>query len=109
MPLAIGGSNSTSLSTHGAIWVDIRDYGAKADGGATDNSGPIQAAVDALITILKASPPSGGLTNSPRGVVYIPNSTLPYVVQKTIWVDYPGIEIRGDGWGSQISMNASLA
>jgi hypothetical protein len=79
--------------------VDVRDYGAKADNGATDNSGPIQAAIDALAAKI------GSNTNGPKGIVYIPSAPLPYTVYKTIWVDSPNIEIQGDGWGSEVAMS----
>src|SRR5579883_2915334 len=98
MPPAIGGSWRPALA-HGSLWVDIRDFGAKADNGVTDNSGPIQAAVDALGAELNQNP------HGPKGVVFIPSATLPYVVSKTIWVDHPNIEIRGEGWGSQVAMS----
>ena len=105
MASAIGSSSAPVRSEHGEFWVDVRDFGAKADGGVTDNSGPIQAAIDALVAKLQ------GVINqvSPVGVVYIPTATNTYVVNKPIWVDSSNIEIRGDGWGSQVAMAFGLS
>ena len=86
------------MLSHGELWVDVRDYGAKSDGGITDNSGPIQAAIDALSSKLAGKPIL-------KGVVFIPSASLPYMVTKSIWVDAPNIEIQGEGWGSQVQMN----
>ena len=99
MAIAVGGSTIPPLNSKGTFWVDVRNYGAKADNGFTDNSVPIQAAIDALAAKL------GSNTNGPKGIVYIPSAPLPYVVYKTIWVDSPNIEIQGDGWGSQVAMS----
>jgi len=98
MALAIGGSSAPAKPPRGSLWVDVRDYGAKADGGATDNSGPFQAAVDDLATKLR-----GNFNSS--GVVYIPSAPKPYFLNKSVWVDADNIEVRGDGWGSRVSMN----
>ena len=104
MSLAIGGSAAPGRPAHGDLWVDVRDFGAKADNGATDNAGPIQAAIDALGAKLNYNNTPYGM----KGVVYIPSASGTYVVNKTIWVDSPNIEIQGDGWGSQVQMNPSL-
>ena len=67
MSIAVGGSSaSSSLPPRGSLWVDVRNYGAKADNGVTDNSVPIQAAIDALAAQLGAN------GNGPKGIVYIP-------------------------------------
>jgi hypothetical protein len=100
MSLAIGGSPAPARPPHGTLWVDVRDYGAKADSGLTDNSGPIQAAIDALGAMIQ----SLGLT---RGIVYIPGAPQAYVVYKSIWVDHNNIEIQGDGWGTVVTMTGS--
>lgn len=97
MTLAIGGSSSPANPTHGALWVDVRDYGAKADNGVTDNSIPIQAAIDDVGSRL---PVQGGS----KGVVFIPSAPLPYIVNKSIWVDSSNVEVRGEGWGSTVLM-----
>jgi len=99
MTLAIGGSSVAGKPPHGTLWVDVRDYGAKADSGITDNSGPFQAAVDDLASRLATYQPS------PKGVVFIPSATGFYHVSKTVWVDQDNIEIRGEGWGSMVIMD----
>src|SRR5262245_36544046 len=97
MPLAIGGSSVPGKPPHGALWVDVRDYGAKADNGVTDNAVPFQAAIDDLASKLANSP-------SAKGVVFIPNAPQVYGVKSTVWVDRDNIEIRGEGWGSCVQM-----
>jgi hypothetical protein len=94
----IGGSPVPVKPDHGELWVNVRDYGAKADAGVTDNSGPFQAAVDALIAKLAGKP-------ALQGVVHIPSAPAGYMLTKSIWVDAPNIEIRGEGWGSNVQMH----
>ena len=98
MTLAIGGSSAPAKPPHGGLWVDVRDHGAKGD-GVTNNSVPIQAAIDDLI--LKMTFP-----NAYKGVVFIPSAPLPYAVVQTLWVDSENIEIQGEGWGTQVQMLA---
>ena len=97
MTIAIGGSSSAAKPAHGELWVNIRDYGAKADDGLTDNTAAIQAAIDDLIS---------KLANSPlyRGVVFVPSAPKAYFVTKTLWIDAPNIEIRGEGYGSVVAL-----
>lgn len=99
MTLAIGGSAAPGKPPHGTLWADVRDYGARADNGITDNAGPFQAAVDDLAARLTSYDPA------PRGIVFIPSGTGFYHVTKTIWVDRDNIEIRGEGWGSMVIMD----
>ena len=105
MALAIGGSpagNGSSTtparSDHGTLWVDVRDYGAKADGGVTDNAIPFQAAVDDLKSRMAGN---GQL----KGVVFIPSAPTFYVVYSSVFVDGDGIEIHGEGWGTFVVPN----
>jgi hypothetical protein len=98
MTLAIGGSTAPTKTSNGAYWVDVRDYGAKADNGVTDNSVPFQAAIDDLA--LKLNGAKDG-----KGIVYIPSAPLPYRLNKSVWVDCNNVEIRGDGWGTNVSMS----
>ena len=100
MSLAIGGSSAPATPAHGTLWVDVRDFGAAAD-GMTDNSGPFQAAIDYLISQI-----SGLVTT--KGIVYIPSAPGGYLVGKSIWVDAHNIEIQGDGWGTCIFMTTYL-
>lgn len=97
MPLAIGGSAAPSRPPKGAFWVDVRDYGAIADNGHTDNSGPFQAAIDDLAARLKA-------LTYPSGVVFIPGATKPYGINKPVYVDQDNITIQGEGTGTVILM-----
>jgi hypothetical protein len=97
MTLAIGGSSAPAKPPHGGLWVDVRDYGAKADNGATDNSIPFQAAIDDLIAKMV-------YPTTTKGTVFIPSAPLPYGVAETIWVDAQNIEIQGEGWGSYVGM-----
>ncbi len=97
MTLAIGGSSSAGNSTVGQLWVNVLDYGARADNGVTDNSGPIQAAIDALAAMMAG-------VNVASGIVYIPSATESYCVTKPIYLDSSNIEIRGDGAGSVVYM-----
>src|SRR4051794_37437014 len=85
----IGGSAAPTTPPHGMLWVDVRDYGAKADGGVTDNSVPFQAAIDDLATKL-------AIEGNKGGTVFIPGSPRTYVVNNSIWVDSNNIEIRGE-------------
>jgi hypothetical protein len=98
MTLAIGDSSTPAKPFHGGLWVDVRDYGAKGD-GITDNSTPIQAAIDDLISTM-------GFPNAYKGVVFIPSASLPYAVVDTLWVDAENIGLQGEGWGTQIQMRA---
>jgi hypothetical protein len=98
MTLAIGGSSTPAKPFHGGLWVDVLDYGAKGD-GITDNSAPIQAGIDDLISKM-------GFPNAYKGVVFLPSAPLPYAVVNTLWVDAENIEIQGEGWGTQIQMRA---
>jgi hypothetical protein len=98
MSLAIGGSSGGGKSPHGTLWADVRDYGAKADNGLTDNSVPFQAAVDALAAQLSTAAPLV------KGVVFIPSAPQPYFVAKSVWVDASNIEIQGEGWGSCVQV-----
>ncbi|GAC1463639.1 MAG: hypothetical protein NVSMB9_01310 [Isosphaeraceae bacterium] len=97
MPLAIGGSFVPTRPQHGSLWVDVRDYGAKADNGITDNSIPFQAAIDDMALKLQGS-------LDLKGVIFIPSAPLSYIVNKSIWVDSKNIEIQGEGWGSSVIM-----
>ena len=97
MTLAIGGSPASTNPSHGELWVNVCDYGAKADDGLTDNSAAIQSAIDYLISKLANSPHA-------RGVVFFPSSPRAYAVTKTLWIDAPNIEIRGEGYGSVLSL-----
>ena len=98
MTLAIGGSSVPAKPPHGGLWVDVRDYGAKGD-GVTDNSVPIQAAIDDLISKMT-------FPNSFKGVVFIPSAPLPYAIVETLWIDAQNVEIQGEGWGTQVQMLA---
>lgn len=98
MSLAIGGTSDPARSPHGTLWVDVRDYGAKADNGVTDNSVPFQAAIDDLASKLQGN-------YDAKGVVFIPNAPQAYYVNKSIWVDRDNIEIQGEGWGTRVLMN----
>jgi hypothetical protein len=102
MSLAIGGASASVTPPSGYLWVDVRDYGAKADSGATDNSIPFQAAVDDLASRLSSSPANA------KGIVFIPSAPQPYFLAKSVWVDAPNIEIRGEGWGSFVQMSATV-
>lgn len=98
MPLAIGGTTASARPPHGALWVDVRDFGARADGGATDNTGPIQAAIDALAAKLDASVYQ-------TGVVFVPSGSQAYALNGTLWLDHDRMTMCGEGGGSILSMN----
>ena len=97
MPLAIGGSSAPTRPPRGVFWVDVRDYGAKADNGLTDNTGPFQAAIDDLAAKLQA-------LTYPSGVVFIPAATKPYGVYTPVFVDHDNITIQGEGQGTLVTM-----
>ncbi len=97
MSLAIGGSNAPAMSTFGSLWVDVRDFGAKADNGVTDNSVPFQAAIDHAATMMQ------GITFS-SAIVYIPGAPASYCVYHPVFLDQSNIEIRGDGNSTVIQM-----
>ncbi len=93
MALPIGGSPGVTRTPGGAMQVNVLDFGAKPD-GTTDNQPMIQAAVDALITVLVAYGPTT------FGVVYFPSAALPYYVKSPIWLDNGNITVKGDGPGA---------
>jgi Pectate lyase superfamily protein len=98
MCAAIGGASVSGRPSRGDLWVDVRDYGAKGDGGITDNASAFQAAVDAAIAKV------GGLPFK-KGIVFIPSAPQFYLVSRSIWVDSDNIEIQGEGWGSLVWLN----
>jgi hypothetical protein len=95
-----GGGGGSGLPPHGSLWLDVRSFGAVADSGGTDNSVPFQAAVDALAAAMAGH----GLV---RGTVYVPSAPGVYTLYKSVWVDAPGIEVRGDGRGSVVQVQGS--
>lgn len=95
MTIAIGGTSGAPSTSHGQFWVNVQDYGAKAN-GTTDCTSAFQAAIDDLAARLDAN---GGES----GVVFVPSGKQPYLIGSPIWVDHDGIEIRGEGWGSVLS------
>src|SRR5262245_6293731 len=93
MTAAIGGATAPAQPAPGGPWVGVRDLGAKADNGVTDNSVAFQAAVDSL---------AGRTSGTRKGVVFIPSAQGGYYIQKTVWVDVPYVEIRGEGQGTGV-------
>ncbi|MBI1325030.1 hypothetical protein GC170_17845 [bacterium] len=95
MSSAIGNSGKSTNSN--GVFVDVRDFGAKAEVGF-DNSPAFQAAVDYVSSI------EGG------GTVYIPASSLanPYYLEKPVFINGHNVKIQGEGkratflktWGS---------
>jgi len=95
MSSAIGNSGKSTQSN--GVFVDVRDFGAKAEPGF-DNTPAFQAAVDYVASI------DGG------GVVYIPASSQskPYYLEKPVFINGHNVKIQGEGkrstfiktWGS---------
>src|SRR5579871_1028602 len=98
---AIGSSNPNPLPIHGSLWFDVRQFGAVAGNSGFDNAPAIQAAVDAAKASIAAHQ-GGGF--SPSATVFIPGATGPYYVQSPIYIDGPGIEVRGEGSTSLVEM-----
>ena len=73
----------------GSLWVNVLDFGARADNGVTDNSVPFQAAIDHVASVK-------GSWSSHGGVVYVPSSAEPYGFHKSVYLDHDGITLRGD-------------
>ncbi len=73
---------------------DVRSYGAKSD-GQTDSTASIQRAVNAAQAAAEVD-----LYGS--ATVFIPSGRKPYLVSSPIFVDGRGIEVRGEGMGSQV-------
>lgn len=73
----------------GPLWVNVLDFGARADNGATDNSGPFQAAIDRVSAIK-------GTWGTHGGVVYVPSSAETYGFYDSVFIDHDGITLQGD-------------
>jgi hypothetical protein len=80
--------------------VDVREFGARAD-GKTDSAPGFQLAIDTLAArMAKHLPPK----SQAIGTVLVPASPEPYRFARPVWVDHPGIEVRGEGPGSRIEV-----
>ncbi|MFM7132390.1 MAG: glycosyl hydrolase family 28-related protein, partial [bacterium] len=89
MSLAIGGSNQNSQTS--GVFVDVRDFGAKAVDGF-DNTPAFQAAIDYVGA-------KGG------GTVYIPGGGANpnyWYLDKPVYINKNYITIQGDGENSSI-------
>ncbi|MDX2038875.1 MAG: glycosyl hydrolase family 28-related protein [Isosphaeraceae bacterium] len=102
MSLAIGGVGSR-IAAKNPFFVDVRDFGARAD-GTTDNTAAFQSAVDALAAKIAADVPPGLRT---KGTVFIPAAEGIYRLRRPIWVDSPFIEVRGEGQGTRVATFAN--
>jgi hypothetical protein len=80
-----------------AGWFDVRDYGAVADGGTTDNSPFIQAAIDAAGAQVAAG--FGGLQGA---VVFIPAAPQYFGTGEPIWLDWQNVQVVGAGPGAMV-------
>ncbi len=93
---ATGSTAPRTLTDRASDPVNVKDFGAKAD-GATNDASAIQAAIDAVR-------PSDGWTPIPR-CVYLPRGT--YIVNVPIKV-YTGTCIQGEGPASVLKASASF-
>lgn len=87
-----------SVAVADDLSVDVRDFGAKADGlnsSSVANTAAFRAAILALDAKLDHSTPT-------RGVVRVPGGAKPYLIDKPILVDRSDIWIVGDGPQSKI-------
>ena len=98
MTLAIGGQGVANPS-HDPYWVNVTDFGARAD-STFDNTAAFQSAVDAVAAKIAATLQPGLRT---VGTVFIPGAVQTYMLYKSVWVDSSFIEIRGEGRGTRIS------
>lgn len=86
---SIGGSSAPSRPPRGALWVNVQDFGAKADNGATDNSVAFQAAIDFVAS-------RAGTWSNHGGVVFVPSAPTPYGFSKPVFLDQNGVSLLGE-------------
>lgn len=82
-------------NARGALWLDVRDFGAKP---GTANYVTCAAAFQAAVDLPK---PPGVLHKT----VYAPSDPLGWWFDRPVWLDQPGVILVGDGIG-QTSLNA---
>ena len=87
MPLPVSVSEVTA---------NIVDFGASPDADPATNAIAIQKAVDSLI--------AGQNGSISARTVYVPATTKPFLIDRSIWMDSSFLELRGEGQGSQIAM-----
>ena len=93
--------NSLARPAHGTRWLDIRDFGAltgSANSAATRVA--IQKAIDSCNPVL---PGNGGHA---KFVVFVP--TGDWYVDRPLMVDFPNIELVGEGPGSFLGTSGTL-
>jgi hypothetical protein len=83
MSSAIGNSGKSSRSN--GVFVDVRDFGAKAVPGF-DNTAAFQAAVDYVVS------KSGGTVHIPASA-----SSSPYILNKPVFINGHNVKIQGEG------------
>lgn len=77
---------------------NVKAYGAKGD-GATDDSGAIQAAINAACAVNTGSDGAGNFTNVAGQVILPP---APYYLLNPIWINCAGLQLVGTGRYSSV-------
>ena len=77
---------------------NVKAFGAKGDGN-TDDSGAIQAAINAACAVNTGSDGAGNFTNV-AGQVILPSA--PYYLQNPLWMNCAGLQLVGTGRYSSV-------
>ncbi|MGH7925183.1 MAG: glycosyl hydrolase family 28-related protein [Candidatus Binatus sp.] len=91
------GSNAlTGFNVNGTF--NVKAYGAKGD-GSTDDSGAIQAAINAACAVNTGGDGAGNFTNV-AGQVLLPSA--PYYLLNPLWINCSGLQLVGTGRYSSV-------
>jgi len=91
-----GSDALTGFNVNGIF--NVKAYGAKGD-GASDDSGAIQAAINAACAVNSGSDGAGNFTNVAGQVVLPP---APYYLLNPLWVNCSGLQLAGAGRYSSV-------
>ncbi len=93
--ISTGSTTARKIKDRFAVVANVQDFGAKPDGGITDNAPLIEQAVATLL--------------NKRGVLYFPNGASYYGVARPVAIvgdGYAGLTVLGDGPNSWIKLTA---
>jgi hypothetical protein len=98
---SIGQGEANPLPLHGSLWLDARAFGLSVS--SSDIGPAAQATLDAAKVAILADTSSFGSGIAPRAVVFIPGASKPYTCKTSSFVEASGIEVKGEGEGTQIN------